>query len=162
MKQVTRANSKGLFTEATVTDEGRLQYSFCFKTVFNLSQRVLLEIEIHVYQKGLDFASIQKSINKHELKKDFKDFSRRMRTSWNFRYQLSEDFSDKPPFRHKSNWKPPPDRLGLELFLSQLGKEIFDCLLKQQHPLDLTPKKYTEQRIPLHALVSVLPVYIIV
>ena len=95
--------SEGLSTKAPVTDEGRLQGSFCSKTVFNLSQRVLLEIEIEVLEKGLDFAPIQKSINEPELRKDFEEFSRRMRIRRNFRDQPSEDFSDKPVFRPKSN-----------------------------------------------------------
>ena len=64
--------SEGLSTKATVTDEGRLQGSFCSKTVFNLSQRVLSEIEIQVLEKGLDFAPIQKSINEPELRKMLK------------------------------------------------------------------------------------------
>ena len=99
------------------------------KTVFNLSQRVLSEPEIQVLEKELDFAPIQKSINEPELRKDFEDFSRRMRFRWKFRDQLSEDFSDKPLFHLKSNWKPPPGHLRLELFLSQLEKEIFNGFL---------------------------------
>ena len=52
--------SEGLSTKATVTDEGCLQGSFCSKTVSNLIQRVLSEIEIQVLEKGLDFVPIQK------------------------------------------------------------------------------------------------------
>ena len=63
--------SEGLSTKATVTDNGRLQCSLCSKIVFNLSQRVLSEIEIQVLEKGLDFAPIQKSINEPELRKEF-------------------------------------------------------------------------------------------
>ena len=44
--------SEGLPTKATITDEGHLACSFCSKTVFNLSQRALLDIEIQVLQKG--------------------------------------------------------------------------------------------------------------
>ena len=80
-------------------------------------------------EKGLDFAPIYKSINEPELRKKFEDFSRRMPIRWNFRDQPSEDFSDKPTFRPKSNWKPPPGHPGLEPFLSQLEKEIFNGLL---------------------------------
>ena len=115
--------------KVTATDEGRLQSSFCSKTVFNLSQKVLSEIEIQVLEKRLNFAPIQKSINEPELRKDFEDFSRRMRIRWNFRDQPSEGFSDKPMFRPKSNWKPPLGHPGLELFLSQFKKEIFNGLL---------------------------------
>ena len=50
--------SEGFPNKATVTDEGRPQGSSCSKTVFNLSQRVLSEIEIQVLEKGLDFAPI--------------------------------------------------------------------------------------------------------
>ena len=82
--------SESLSTKATVTDEGCLQGSFCSKTVFNLSQRVLSEIEIQVLEKRLDFAPIQKSINGPELRKDFEEFSWRMRIRWNFRDQISE------------------------------------------------------------------------
>ena len=120
--------SEVLSTKTTVTDEGRFQGSLCSKTVFSLSQRVLSEIEIQVLEKGLDFAPIQKSINEPELRKDFEEFSRRMRIRWNFRDQPSEDFSDKPAFRPKSNWKPPQVMLAWELFLSQLEKEIFNGL----------------------------------
>ena len=77
---------------------------------------MLSEIEIHVLERGLDFAPIQKSINEPELRKDFEEFSSRVRIRWNFRDQPSEDFSDKPVFRPKSNWKPPPGHPGLELF----------------------------------------------
>ena len=38
--------SKVLSNKAIATDEGRLQGSFCSKTVFNLRQRVLSESEI--------------------------------------------------------------------------------------------------------------------
>ena len=97
--------------------------------MFNLSQRVLSEIEIHVLEKGLDFVLIQKSINEPDLRKDFEDFSRIMHIRWNFRDQPCDDFSDKPTLRPKSNWKPPPVHPGLELFLSQLEIEIFNSLL---------------------------------
>lgn len=43
-----------------------------------------------------------------------------MHTRWKFRDQPFKDFSDKPVFLPKSNWKPPPGHLGLKLFLSQI------------------------------------------
>ena len=54
-----------------VTTEGRISGYFCSDTVFNLSHRVLTEIEIKVLEKGLDYAPIQKKINEPELRKDF-------------------------------------------------------------------------------------------
>ena len=41
---------EGLSTKSTVTDKGCLQGSFCSKMVFNLSQGVLSEIDIHVLE----------------------------------------------------------------------------------------------------------------
>ena len=52
-----------------------------------------------------------------------------MHISWYFRDQPSEDFSDKPAFCPKSNWKPPPGHLSFELFLSHLENETFNGLL---------------------------------
>ena len=48
--------------------------------MFNLSNKVLTDLEIKVLEKGLDFAPIQRKINEPELKQDFEDFCRRMRT----------------------------------------------------------------------------------
>ena len=63
-------------------------------------------------------------------KKDFEDSSRRMCIRWNFREQPSEDFSNKPAFHSKSNWSnSSPGHPGLERFLSQLEKDIFNGLL---------------------------------
>ena len=45
-------NFEGWSTNATVTNEGRLEGSFCSTMVFNLCQRVLSEIEIQVLKKG--------------------------------------------------------------------------------------------------------------
>ena len=84
---------------------------------------------MQVLEKGLDFAPIQKSINESELKKDFEEFSRRLRIRWNFKDHPSEDFSDKLAFCPKSNWKPSPGHPGMVLFLSQFEKEIFNGLL---------------------------------
>ena len=47
---------------------------FWSNTVFNLSGRVLKDIEIKVIEKGLDFAPIQNKINEPELRSDFKNF----------------------------------------------------------------------------------------
>ena len=63
----------------------RLQGHFCSDTLFNLSNRVLSENETKVLKKGLDFAPIQRKINKPELRKDFDEFCRPMRTKWNFK-----------------------------------------------------------------------------
>ena len=57
-----------------------------------------------------------------------------MRIKWNFRIEPSEDFSDKPAFRPKSSWEPSPGHPGLEQFLSQIEKYIFENLVEDSTP----------------------------
>ena len=47
---------------------------FYSDTVFNLSKKVLTDIEIKVLEKGLDYAPIQDKINEPELRRDFEEF----------------------------------------------------------------------------------------
>ena len=90
------------------------------------------ENEIETLEKGLDFAPIQRNINKHELRKDFEEFCRRMRTKWNFRDELSLYFIVVSSFACKSSWKPPLGHPDLEVSLSideeKLFKETQDSL----------------------------------
>ena len=48
-----------------------------------------------------------------------------MRLKWHFRNEPSPEFSEYPVFRTKSSWKPPKGHANLEVFLSQLEKELF-------------------------------------
>ena len=93
-------------------------------------------IDIQVLEKVLDFSPVQRSLNEPELRKDFEEFARRTRIKWNFRNEPSEDFSDKPAFRPKFSWKPLPGHPGLELFLSQIEKDIFESLVKDSTPIN--------------------------
>ena len=88
-----------------------------------------MDIKIQALEKGLDFSPVQRSFNGPELRKDFEEFARRMRIKRNFRNEPSGVFSDKPAFHPKSSWKPPPGHPGLELFLSQIEKDIFESLV---------------------------------
>ena len=75
------------------TDDSRMNGYFC--SVFNLSNKVLTEGEIKVLEKGLDFAPIQREVNKPELRHDFENFCRRM-IKWHFRNEPSDNFSERP------------------------------------------------------------------
>ena len=96
------------------------------QTVFNLSSKVLTYTEINILEKGLDFAPIQNKIYQPELRKGFEEFYRRMRIKWYFRNEISENFSEKPAFTPKFKWKPPKGHPSLEVFLSQIEKELFE------------------------------------
>ena len=49
----------------------RISGYFCSETVYNLSKKVLIDIEIKVLKKGLDYTPIQNKINELELTRDF-------------------------------------------------------------------------------------------
>ena len=83
-------------------------------------------MEIKILEKGLDYAPIQNKINKPEVRRDFEDFARRMRLKWYFRNEPTSSFSERPSFKPKSSWKPPKGNPSLELFLSQIEKELFE------------------------------------
>ena len=79
----------------------RLKGYFCSDTVFNLSKKVLTETEIGVLERGLGFVPTPNLINEENLRRDFDDFSRRMRCKWYFRNEISANFSEVPAFKPK-------------------------------------------------------------
>ena len=83
------------------------------------------EIEIKSLENGLGFVPTPNIIDEEDLRRDFGEFSRKMRCKWYFRDEPSPNFSEVPAFRPKSNWKPPPGHRCAELFLSKLESELF-------------------------------------
>ena len=102
-----------------VGDDGRLKGYFCSDVVFNLSHRVLFELEREVLGKRLGFSPTP------SFKRDFADFSRKIRCKRYFRNDVSEKFIETPVFRTKSTWNPPQGHSALEMFLSQMEAHVF-------------------------------------
>ena len=48
-----------------------------------------------------------------------------MRLKWYFRNEVTPNFSEVPAFRPKSSWNPPKGHPNLEVFLSEVEKELF-------------------------------------
>ena len=119
---------------------------FCSKTVFNLSWKVLTETEIRVLEKGSGFAPTPTRINESDLKRDFNEFSRKMRCKWYFRNEPREDFLEKPVFNIKSNWNPPNGHPALEIFLSELENKIFSVLLSTPRDYNLSKEEWLAMR----------------
>ena len=111
--------------DVNLTSLGRLRDHFFSDTIFNLSHMVLSDTEFKILEKGLDFAPIQRKINKPELRENFEEFSHRMEGKWHFRNERSESFSNKPAFSSKSSWKSPDGHPNLEVFLRQIENELF-------------------------------------
>ena len=76
-------------------------------------------------EKGLNFAAIQNKINKREFRTGFNEFCRRMRTKCYFKNEPTKEFSNIPAFSPKSTWTPPNEHPNLEVYLSQIEKEVF-------------------------------------
>ena len=78
-----------------------------------------METAIRVLEKGFGFAATPTRINESDLKRDFNEFSRKIRCKWYFRNEPTENFSEKPAFNVNSNWNPPNGYPALEIFLKQ-------------------------------------------
>ena len=75
-----------------------------FKTVINLSDRVLSEPEISILSKGLKFVPTPNSVNKTELITDIKRWGRRMRLKeyfWNDGETTTKEI-DSPTYNQRA------------------------------------------------------------
>ena len=124
----------------------RLKGYFCADTVFNLSHKVLTATEIKVLGRGLGFVPTPNLTNEADLRRNFEDFSRKMRCRWYFRNKPLDDFSNVPAFRPKSQWKPPAGHPCVELSLNRLEKELFLFLPGKPQSYNLTKEEWKAMR----------------
>ena len=75
---------------------------------------------------SLDYVPIQNKNNEPDLRKDFEELCRRMRLNWRFRNKPTQYFKEMPVFAPKLTWKPPKSHPNLEVFLSQIEKELLE------------------------------------
>ena len=67
---------------------------FCLFSLLTLYERN----EIKVLEKGLGFVPTPNIINEEDLRRDFGEFSRKMRCKWYFKDEPSPNFSEVPAF----------------------------------------------------------------
>ena len=136
-------SSQGVTAEKSPKSvNGRLEGCFCSKTAFYVSRKVLTETEIRV----LGFAPTTTRINESDLKRDFNEYSRKMRCKWYFRNEPTENLSEKPAFNVKSNWNPPNDHPAIEIFLSKLENEVFSVLPVTPRDYNLSKEEWLAMR----------------
>lgn len=82
--------------KVTLTGEERLIRCFCADIVFNLSKKVVTDMETKVLEKGLDFDLIQRKMNEPELRSDVEKFCRSLTTKLHFRNEPNPDFNKVP------------------------------------------------------------------
>ena len=102
--------------------------------MFNLSHKVLTDLEISVLGKGLGFSTTP--INEADLRRNFANFAKKIRCF--FRNEPTEDFSEIPAFTIKSNWSSTKGHPALEMFLNQMEGEIFSLLPGNSASYNLT------------------------
>ena len=105
-------------------------------------------LEIKVLEKDLDNAPIESKLNEPELRNDLEEFCRRMHLMWYFRNESSSEFSETPSFTPKSSWKPPKGYPSLEIFLSEIKKEIFALLDSKLGYSNLLREEWQAMRSP--------------
>ena len=132
LKQLQNRTEVSRYNITENTSSNSLKGHSCSDTSFNLSHRFLSDAETKTLEKGLGFGPIQRKINEperfKELRKDFEEFCRRMRTKWHFRNGTTSDFSNITAFALKFAWKPPEGHLNLEVFLSQVEPDLFKAI----------------------------------
>ena len=94
----------------------------------------------------MDFARTPNIINEEDLRRDFGEFSIKIKYKWNFRDEPSLNFSEVPAFRPKSNQKPPPGHTCVEWFLSKLESELFFFLPGKPQTCNLTKEEWLAVR----------------
>ena len=82
------------------------------RIVVNLSKRYLTEAEVSLLLKGLKFCPTPDRIEVYNVRKDIRDYIRRIRLREYFycEDEVDGDFSEMPAFRTKSTWCPERNR----------------------------------------------------
>ena len=92
--------------------------------------------------KGLGFVPTPNMINEVDLRRDFNEFSRKMRCKWYFRDGSLNDFSEILAFKPNSTWKPPVGDSSVELFLRKIEHELFSFLSGKPQSYNLTKEEW--------------------
>ena len=99
-----------------------------YQTVVNLSKKELTGAEISLLSKGLKFCPTPEKVDIYSLRKDIREYVRRVRLREYF-YSEQDDvggsFSDLPAFRKKSSWTPDGNReRAIEAYVEALEREL--------------------------------------
>lgn len=97
------------------------------RIVVNLSKRHLTEAEVSLLSKGLKFCPTPERIDIYNVRKDIRDYIRRIRLREYFYCEdrVDGDFSEMPAFRTKSAWCPERNReMAIEAYVEALERRI--------------------------------------
>ena len=66
-----------------------------------------------------------------------------MRFKWFFRNEPTPSFSETPAFKTKSSWNPPKGHPYLEVYLSQVERELFELAISYLGYSNFTKEEWT-------------------
>jgi hypothetical protein len=90
--------------------------------VVNLSSSTLTTAELNLLSRGLKFCPTPLEVNQIELSQDLTQYYRRIRLREFF---LDEPSSEPEPFRKKSTWVPPKNRVpAMETYVQVVSSEV--------------------------------------
>ena len=99
------------------------------------------QTEINVLETGLGFSPTPYFINEADLRRDFNEFSRKMRCKLYFRNE-TQGSKEIPTFQSKSTWNPPKGSPALELFLNKTEQNLFSVLPGKAEQFNLAREEY--------------------
>ena len=112
--------------------------SFVSDHGLNLSKNELSVKEISALEKGLGFAPTPSPINEPDLRRELREFSRKMRCKSNFRNEVPQNNEEVSQFKVKSQWNYPKSHPALEAFLNKSEKNIFSLTPEREKDYNLT------------------------
>ena len=80
------------------------------------------------------------------MRRDSENVCTQMRLKWFFRNEPTSSFSDTPAFKTKSYWNPPKRHPCLEVYLSQVEKELFELAVSHLGYSNFTKEELTAIR----------------
>ena len=134
------------FEHEVLCPGNRMTGSFVSDHVFNLTKKELSAKEISVLEKGLGFVPNPSNINEADLRRDLREFSRKMRCKWHFRNEVPQSNEEISQFKVKSQRNPPKSHPALEAFLKKTEKDIFSLIPEREKDYNLTRDEYLAMR----------------
>ena len=118
-------------------------------TVINLSSSIISDAEHKLLSKGLNFCPTPREVNQAQLSQDLTEYYRRIRLREFF---LDAETCDPEPFRIKSTWIPPKNRIpALETYVQVVSSQVTNPDNFVHRSYDNLPR---EERLALNTLRS--------
>ena len=116
-------------------------------TVINLSSCIISDAEHKLLSKGLNFCPTPREVNQAQLSQDLTEYYRRIRLREFF---LDAETCDPEPFRIKSTWIPPKNRIpALETYVQVVSSQVTNPDNFVHRSYDNLPR---EERLALNTL----------